>query len=114
MFPDGGRINVVSFGWLLRREDLEYIDWWVQPFHLRGGFYSQTALEAERHRLVSFGYIDRMRVRVGWSAEFVSQLFRTNPGDFRGLRRHEEVILVQMEVVQKSGTDVQVRFFFGT
>ena len=40
LFPDGGRINIVSFGWLLRREDLEYIDRWVRPFSLWGGFYS--------------------------------------------------------------------------
>jgi hypothetical protein len=52
-----------------------------------------------------------MRVQVGRSAGFISQLFGTNPGDFRGRRRHEEVILVQMEVVRNLGTDMQVRFF---
>ncbi len=112
LFPDGGRINVVSFGWLLGHEDLDYIDQWVRPFPLWGGFYSRAALEAERRRLLDLGYIDRMRVRVGRSAEFVSQLSWTNPGDFHVRRKHEEVILVQMEVVQKSGPDVQVRFFW--
>ncbi len=37
LLPDGGRINVLSFGWLLGREDLDYIDRWVRPFPLWGG-----------------------------------------------------------------------------
>ena len=39
LFPDGGTIHVVNFGWLFRSADLDSIDQWVRPFHLRGGFY---------------------------------------------------------------------------
>jgi hypothetical protein len=39
LFPDGGRIHVVTFGWLFSGSDLEYIDQWVRPSHLCGGFY---------------------------------------------------------------------------
>ena len=111
MFPDGGRINVVAFGWLFSGADLAYIDQWVRPSPLWGGFYRLAALDAERRRLRDLGYIHRLRVQVGRSAGFVAQLFGTNPGDFRSRRRHEEVIITQMKVVLKSGTDVQVRFF---
>jgi len=38
MFPDGGRIHVLTFGWLFSGVDLEYIDQWVGPSPLRGGF----------------------------------------------------------------------------
>jgi hypothetical protein len=39
LFPDGGRINVVAFGWLFSGADLDFIDQWVRPFPLWGGFY---------------------------------------------------------------------------
>ncbi len=37
LFPDGGRIHVVDFGWLFSRADLDSIDQWVRPFPLWGG-----------------------------------------------------------------------------
>ena len=39
LFPDGGRIHVVSFGWLFSGSDLDYFDQWVQPYPLHGGIY---------------------------------------------------------------------------
>jgi hypothetical protein len=111
LFPDGGRIHVVSYGWLFSESDLEYFDQWVQPCPLRGGFYRRNLLHAERCRLRDLGYTRQLRVRAGRSEGFVSQLFGTHPGDFRGRMGHEEVILTQMEVVRKSGEDVQVLFF---
>ena len=112
LFPDGGRIHVVSFGWLFSISDLEYFDQWVPPHHLRGGYFSPNLLDAERRRLIGLGYISQLRVRVGRIEGFMFQLFGTRPFDFRGQWGHEEVILTQMEVVRRSGTDVQVRFFW--
>ena len=44
---DGGRINVVLFGWLFNVLDLGYFDQWGEPPSLRIGIYSREAPRAE-------------------------------------------------------------------
>ena len=102
-FPDGGRINVVSFEWLFSAAELDYFDQWGVPSPPRRGVYCRAALNAERRRLQLLGYIGRIRVLDDRRAEFISQLFGTHRGDFHGRGGHEEVILTQMEVIRKSG-----------
>ena len=42
----------------------------------------------------------------------MAQLFEMHCGDFSGRENHKEVIMTQMEVIRKSATNVQVRFFW--
>ena len=49
---DGGRINVVLFGWLFNVADLGYFDQWVEPPPSLGrGIYSRETVRDERGRL---------------------------------------------------------------
>ena len=48
---DGGRINVVLFGWLFNDADLGFFDQWGEPPSLRRGVYSREAVRAERRWL---------------------------------------------------------------
>ena len=77
---------------------------------LRRGAYCRAALNAERHRLIDLGYINRLRVLVDQRVAFVSQLFGTSRGDFFRQEKHEEVIITQMEVIRRLSTNVQVVF----
>ena len=110
--PDGGRINVVAFGWIFSAADLGYFAQWEEPPSHRGGTYGRAALNAEHGWLNGLGYINRMRVPDNRRADFVAQLFGTLHGDFFGRENHEEVIMTQMEVIRKLATNVQVRCFW--
>ena len=108
--PDGGRINVVLFGWIFIAADLGYFDQWGEPPSHRGGTYSRAALNAERGQLNGLGCVNGMRVPDDRRGEYVAHLFGTHRGNFLGQETHEEVILTQMEVLRKSATALQVRF----
>ena len=60
--PDGGRINMVLFGWIFNVVDLHYFDQWGEPpSHGRGAF-SQDSVRAEGDRLNSLACVHRLRV----------------------------------------------------
>ena len=82
--PDGGRINVVTFGWIFSAVDLGYFYQWEEPPPLWRGVDGQAALNAELRRLNYLSYINQMQVRVDQRAEFFSQLFGTHCGNFYG------------------------------
>ena len=111
LFPDGGRINVVLFEWLFSAAELDYFDQWGVPSPPQGGVCCRAALNAERRRLQLLGYIGRIWVLDDRRAEFIPKLFGTHHCNFHGRGGHKEVILTQMEVIRKSGLEVQVGFF---
>ena len=76
-----------------------------------GGTFSRDSLNAERDRLNGLGCVNGLRVPDVQRGEYVAQLFGAHPGDFSGRENLEEVIMTQMEVIKKSATNVQVRFF---
>ena len=82
--PNGGRVNVVAFGWIFNAADLDYFSRWEEPPSHLGGTYGRAALNAERGRLNGLGYVNRMRGPDDRKAEFVAQLFGTHLGDFLG------------------------------
>ena len=41
--PDGGRINVVLFGWIFKVVDLHYFDQWGEPPSHGRGVFSQDS-----------------------------------------------------------------------
>ena len=55
---NGGRINVVAFGWIFSAADLGYFDQWKEPPPLRRGVYGQAALNAELCRPNNLGCIN--------------------------------------------------------
>ena len=71
---DGGRINVVSFGWLFNDADLGLCDQWGKPPPLGMGIYSREAVRAERRRLNQLACVTWNQVVVGLEEEYVWQL----------------------------------------
>ena len=82
--PDGGRINVVLFGWIFSAADLGYFDQWGEPPSHWGGTFSRAALNAEHDLLNGVGCVNGFRVLDDRRGEYVAQLFGTNPGDLSG------------------------------
>ena len=57
---DGGRINVVAFGWIFSATVLGYFDLWKErPSHW-GGTFGQAALNAER------GWLNALVTLIEW------------------------------------------------
>ena len=81
--PDGGKVNVVSFGWMFNVVDLHYFDPWGEPpLHERGTF-SQT-VRAMGDPLNILSCVCRLQVLNDQRGEYVAQIFGTHSGVFLG------------------------------
>ena len=106
---DGGRINVVSFGWLFNNYDLDICDQWGEP--LRMGFYSREAVRSERKRLNRLACITCNQIVVGQEEEYVWQLIGMHPSDYDRRNYLEEFLMAQMEIIFRSQPMARVLFF---
>ena len=108
---DGGRINVVSFGWLFTVADLGYFDQWGEPPSLGRGVYSWDAVRAERRKANGLACVSRCRIIVGQEDKYAAQLIGTHPNDYDGREYLEEIVLVQVGIISRSRHRARVCFF---
>ena len=90
---NGGRINVVSFGWLFTVADLGYFDQWGEPPSLGRGVNSEQAVRAECRRFNRLPCVTGGRVVITHEEEYVWQLIGTYTSDYDGQEYLEEAVI---------------------